>query len=149
MYNLKYYLNYGYYRDSVGVNAASAIMQDILDNAKADIESGKQTIRLSFGHDANLMSLLAYMGVPEFSGHTEDLHSVKEVWQESQRAGVKDQPKKEQEAYFLNGAGEAYQISEKYASEFISSKYYSSKYYSQGSHSDRYSKSRRRSSKRK
>ncbi len=80
--NLKYYLNYGYYRDSVGVNAASAIMQDILDNAKADIESGKQTVRLRFGHDANLMSLLAYMGVPEFTGHTEDLHSVKEVWQE-------------------------------------------------------------------
>lgn len=80
--NLKYYLNYGYYRDSVGVNAASAIMKDILDNAKADIESGKQAVRLRFGHDANLMSLLAYMGVPEFSRYTEDLHSVKDVWQE-------------------------------------------------------------------
>ena len=68
--NLKYYLNYGYYRDSVGVNAASAIMADILHKAKADIESGKQTVRLRFGHDANLMSLLAYMGVPEFTGAT-------------------------------------------------------------------------------
>lgn len=80
--NLKYYLNYGYYRDSVGVNAASAIMADILHKAKADIESGKQTVRLRFGHDANLMSLLAYMGVPEFAGATSDLHMVKDLWQE-------------------------------------------------------------------
>lgn len=80
--NLKYYLNYGYYRDSVGVHAASAIMKDILDHAKADIKSGKPFVRLRFGHDANLMSLLAYMGVPEFSGATSDLHLVKDVWQE-------------------------------------------------------------------
>ncbi len=80
--NLKYYLNYGYYRDSVGVNAASAIMADILHKAKDDIESGKQTVRLRFGHDANLMSLLAYMGVPEFTGATSDLHMVKDLWQE-------------------------------------------------------------------
>lgn len=80
--NLKYYLNYGYYRDSVGVNAARAIMKDILDHAKADIKSGRPFVRLRFGHDANLMSLLTYMGVPEFSGATSDLHLVKDVWQE-------------------------------------------------------------------
>lgn len=80
--NLKYYLNYGYFRDSVGVNAACAIMKDILDNAKADIASGKQAVRLRFGHDANLMSLLAYMGVPEFIGASSDLHLVKDIWQE-------------------------------------------------------------------
>lgn len=80
--NLKYYLNYGYYRDSVGVNAAGAIMKDILGKAKADMASGQPHVRLRFGHDANLMSLLAYMGVPEFAGATSDLHRVKEVWQE-------------------------------------------------------------------
>lgn len=80
--NLKYYLNYGYCRDSVGVEAAGAIMKDMLEKAKADMASGKPHVRLRFGHDANLMSLLAYMGVPEFAGATSDLHRVKEVWQE-------------------------------------------------------------------
>ena len=80
--NLKYYLNYGYCRDSVGVQAAGAMMAHILEQCSEDIASGKPAVRLRFGHDANLMSLLAYMGVPEFSGATSDLHRVKEVWQE-------------------------------------------------------------------
>lgn len=80
--NMKYYLYYGYCRDSSGVQTASAILADILDRAKVDIASGKPAVRLRFGHDANLMSLLAYMGVPEFSGATADLSRVKEVWQE-------------------------------------------------------------------
>lgn len=58
------------YASDEGVAASSSLMRDILEMAEQDIASGEKVVRLRFGHDSHLMSLLSYMGVPQWKGAT-------------------------------------------------------------------------------
>ncbi len=55
-------------------------MQDILDKADEDISSGACPVRLRFGHDIIVMSLLALLDVDGYNTPVADIRDVKDVY---------------------------------------------------------------------
>ena len=57
------------------------ILRCIIEDADKDIKAGGQAVRLRFGHDGNLLSVLSMIGAKEFAYIPENLDSLHLTWQ--------------------------------------------------------------------
>ena len=55
-------------------------MQDIIDKADEDLQSGEYAARLRFGHDIIMMSLFVLLDIDGFNQPVGDIHDVKNVF---------------------------------------------------------------------
>lgn len=74
--------NIGFYEwSSFSRNAFKPIIRDIISEADRDIASGDKAVRLRFGHDINLQSVLTMIGALDFATVPEKIDDLYLTWQ--------------------------------------------------------------------
>ena len=81
--NVRQYMQKGRHPVNMGRGwqQAGRILENIIDVADSDIESGYRGLRMRFGHDGCMMALLALLDAGSWGESTSDLNRVKDIWQ--------------------------------------------------------------------
>ena len=81
--NVRQYLQKGRHPVNMGRGwqQAGRMLENIIDVADYDIESGYRGLRMRFGHDGCMMALLALLDAGSWGESTSDLNRVKDIWQ--------------------------------------------------------------------
>lgn len=80
--NFRYYAKYGSSPMNYGRSPALSwgILEDIISKGDSDMASYPSSVRLRFGHDGCLISLLSLMGADSWGKVTEDREEIKNFW---------------------------------------------------------------------